>query len=169
MIDFAGIGVGGHLDGLAPAHAAEIGFVDVSAEPDVVEIGQRDHRRSRRDHFPEFRLPHENHAGFGRAQRRIAQFDSREFQILVGLGDAGSVDGDLFLAGSLDGLIVGLFCAFVAGMRAGEIGGRDVARLRRRFAAGAAPGALQTRQPECERAPGRISRAERFRAGARAR
>jgi hypothetical protein len=63
VILLAGIGIGGDGCFLAPVDAAQIGLGNVGAQPDVIEIGERDHRRAGNDHFSEFSLAHGDHTG----------------------------------------------------------------------------------------------------------
>src|SRR6185437_8316504 len=62
VIHFAGKRISTHRDLGAEPDAADVGFVDVGAQPNVIEIGERDHRRARLGDFAEFGLAHENNA-----------------------------------------------------------------------------------------------------------
>ena len=68
MVLLAGIGVGGDGCFLAPVNAAKIGFRDVGAQPDVIEVGEGDDGRAGRDNFAEFGLAHGDHTGRRRTQ-----------------------------------------------------------------------------------------------------
>jgi hypothetical protein len=65
MILLAGIGIGGDRRLLAPVDTAQIRLGDIGAQPDVIEVGERNHRRTRRDHFSQFSLAHRDYAGEG--------------------------------------------------------------------------------------------------------
>ena len=111
MILLAGISVGGDGGILAPVNLAQIGFGNVGAQPDVIEIGERDNRRAGRDNFAEFRLAHGNDACRGRAQCCVGLVDARQSEVGVGLGKIGASDRDVFLAAAFFGLVVALLQA----------------------------------------------------------
>src|SRR5579885_2660827 len=89
------IGVGADHGGLAPADAAEVGLADVGAEPDVIEVGERDDRRAGQHHFAQLRLADEDHAGEGRPQHRVIEEDAREAELLARAAYARAGDGDV--------------------------------------------------------------------------
>ena len=106
VILLAGIGVGGDGCILAPVNLAEVGFGDVGAQPDVIEVGEGDDGRAGRDHFAEFGLAHGDDAGRGSTQRCVARVDARQAEAGVGLGEIGACNGDVFFAAAFLGLVV---------------------------------------------------------------
>ncbi len=130
MILLAGISIGGDGRVLSPVNAAQIGLCNIGAEPDVIEIGERDHRRAGRNHFAQFRLAHRNHACRRRAQRGVTQVDARETEVGVGLGEIGARDGDVFLAAAFHRLVVALLGGLESCLGALQSGCGKVAVLR---------------------------------------
>src|SRR5208282_2721940 len=100
-IRLVGVGVGVHRRGLAPSDATEIGFCHVRAQPDVIEVGQRDDGRARLHHFAELGLTRENDARERRAQSRVAKHDLCELEIFAGVADVGLGDRDILLRATL--------------------------------------------------------------------
>ncbi len=130
MILLAGIGVGGDGRVLAPVNAAQIGFRNIGAQPDVIEIGQRNHRRSGRNHLSQLRLTHRDYAGRWGAQNRVAQIYLREAEIGAGFVQIGARDSDVFLAATLNRLVVTLLRRLIDGLGALQRGCGLVALLR---------------------------------------
>ena len=129
VILLAGISIGGDGCVLPPVNAAEVRLRDIGAEPDVIEIGERDHRSAGRDDFAQFRLAHRNDARRRREQRGVTQVDAREAEIGVRLGEIGARDGDVFLAAAFNGLVVALLSGFERGFGALQSGCGKVAVL----------------------------------------
>ena len=129
MILLAGIGVGGDGRFLAPVNAAQVGFGDIGAQPDVIEIGERDHGRAGSNYFSEFGLAHRDDAGRGCAQRGVIQVDTRQTQIRAGFVEIGAGDGDVFFAAAFDGLVVALLRSLERGFGALQCGCGQVAVL----------------------------------------
>src|SRR5215469_10838923 len=102
-IVFAGIRVGCDHRRLAPVDAPEIGFIDVGAKPDVIEIGHCHDRRARLHHFAEFGLSCQNHARERRIEDGVAQIDLGELKAFSGALNACVGDPDVALGGAAHG------------------------------------------------------------------
>jgi hypothetical protein len=61
-VTFSGPGIGGNHSGLAPNRLTEISLVQVSAQPDVIEVSQRDNRSAGLYRFTKLRVANHNHA-----------------------------------------------------------------------------------------------------------
>ena len=136
MVLLAGISVRGDGRLLAPVNLAKVGFSDVGTQPDVIEIGEGDDRRSGRNHFAQFGLAHGDDAGGRSVQSCIGFVDAREGEIRIGLIKIGAGDGDIFFAAAFLGLVVSLLRGREVGFRALERGCRQVAVLRGDFILG---------------------------------
>ena len=80
FIGLARIGVGRDGRFLILTHLADVGFVDVGAQPDVIEVGERHHRRAGHHDLAKLRLADLNDAGERRAQHRVAEHDLRQLE-----------------------------------------------------------------------------------------
>src|SRR5271170_1229518 len=69
------------------AYASEIDLVHIAAQPDVIEIADRYHRRARLDDLAKLALPREQHPRERRAQSRKVERDLRHLQIFLGALD----------------------------------------------------------------------------------
>src|ERR1035441_9383599 len=126
----AGIGIGSDRRLLAPVDTAQIRLCDISAQPDMVEVGERDHRRARRDHFSQLSLAHRDYAGGRRMQNRIIQVHSRQTKVRIGLVQVGARDLYIFLAAALDSLVITLLRGLEDRLGALQRGCRLIAVLR---------------------------------------
>ena len=91
----AGEGVGRDRRGLAEAHLADVGFVDVGAQPDVIEVGERHHRRAGQHDFAEFGLPHQDDAVERRGERRVAEHDLGQIEFASAVAMAAPASATL--------------------------------------------------------------------------
>src|ERR1035437_796463 len=96
-IRLAGPGVGVNRRRLAPSDSTEIGFGHVGAQPDVIEVGNRDDGRARLHHFAELGLTRDNDARERRAQSGVAKHDLRELEIFAGVADVRLGDRNVLL------------------------------------------------------------------------
>lgn len=65
---------------LAQADAADIGLVDIGAEPHMLDVGEREDWRTGAHDFPDLRLAHEDHTVDRRREARIALDDASQPQ-----------------------------------------------------------------------------------------
>src|SRR5271168_305661 len=79
------ITISGDSRGLTPSNMLQVGFADISAQPDVIEVGERHHRGARQHDFAQFGLADQHDSGKRRAQDGIAEHDFRELQRLPGV------------------------------------------------------------------------------------
>ena len=101
VIRLAGISVGVNRRRLSPSDSAEVGFRHIGAQPDVIEVGQRDDRRAGLHHFAELGLAHQNNARERRAQGRVAEHYFGELEILLRVVNVGPRDCDVLLRATL--------------------------------------------------------------------
>ena len=73
VIRLARVAVRRHIGRFVEAYPADIRFVHVGAQPDVIEIVEREDRDTRSGQLPELSLAHGNHAGEWGAKRRVAE------------------------------------------------------------------------------------------------
>ncbi len=106
VILLTGISVSGDNRVLAPMNTPQVGLGDIRAQPDVIEIGKRDHGSPGSNYFSEFCLAHGNYTRRRRTQSGVVQVDARQAQGRAGLIHIGLRDGYVFLAASLHGLTV---------------------------------------------------------------
>ncbi len=71
VVGFARIRIGGERGLRAQLHASQIGFIDVGAQPGMIQIPDAHHRGSGRQHLADFRCLHQHHAVDRRVHRRI--------------------------------------------------------------------------------------------------
>ena len=105
MIGFPRIAVGRDRSLMAEANLCDIGLVDIGAQPNMIEIGERHHRRPGHDAFAELGLPNQDHAVERRAQDGIAEHDLRQLERFLRVADVGVGEFDLPLGGVLQRLI----------------------------------------------------------------
>ena len=97
--------VGGDYGILPETHPADVGLVHVGAQPDVIQVGDRHHRRAGHHHFAEFRLPHGNHAVEWRRQGGVAVNDARQRKRLLAAFHAGLGHLDIAIGHGLEGAV----------------------------------------------------------------
>ena len=105
FIGLARIGIGRDGRFLIVTNLADVSFVDVGAQPDVIEVGERHHRRAGHHDLAKLRLADLDDAGERRAQHRIAEHDLRQFERFFGSVDIGLREVDLALGGVFERLI----------------------------------------------------------------
>lgn len=96
FVGLSGIRVGGQAHRLADLDAAEVGLVDVGAEPDVLQVADGHHRRAGRDVLTGLDVFGEDNARKRSSERGITKARLGEAEGGLGLLDAG--------AGLFDGL-----------------------------------------------------------------
>ena len=133
MINLVRIGVGPHVNALAPVHLAKIGIRHVDAQPEMVQVGQSNDGRAGGDHFAQLRLPHQYHSVEGSAQRGVRQPDARQMKALVRLMNVGLIHLEFLFPRALPQLVVDLLRPVVGSLRAGHAGGCLIAGLRGYF------------------------------------
>jgi hypothetical protein len=90
----------------------------------MIEIGQRNDRRTSLHHLADLGLPHQHDAGKGRAQDGVAERDFCKVQSLPGAFNIGLRHSNILLGGGRGSVIAGQ-----RGVRLLEGSERQVARL----------------------------------------
>src|ERR1039457_130357 len=108
MVLLAGISIGCNCGVLSPMDASQIGFGNVGAQPNVIEVRKRNHRRARRNYFAEFSLPHSNYAGGRGTQDSVIEVDSRQAQSGIGCLNISVRNRDIFPSAAFESLVVAL-------------------------------------------------------------
>jgi len=112
-------GFSSHHDLLAVPDAAQVGLVEIGANPHVRGVGHRDHRRARRDELARLDVVREDGAGDRRNEARVVEQRRGERDGGAGLLDAGARLGDLL--GPRSGLHELEVLGGLAGARRGDL------------------------------------------------